>query len=242
MSTRLGWSGLAVVGVMLMAAPTALSDHTGPVTSRTEVDAPRLASTSISAAGEDQVDWAALQPGDAVAYDAYVAAVGEPAEPVRPSLGRQKASAKGDRIVVPALGTALPLRRAPVRDGVMQVPEGVTAAGWLTTSVRPGAKRGVTVLATHRDTGGGGRGTKSPLWDAERLKTGTVISIRWRGEMTAYKVRRTTWHKADRLPNLLDRTGSHRLMLITCGGDLVMGRDGRLHWSKRAVIRAIATR
>lgn len=188
-----------------------------------------------------EIAWEDLEPGDVVPYEAYVAAVGEPEAVVLPALARQKARITGPRITVPALKAALPVVRSEVKNGVMDVPPGITAAGWLATTKPPGAKRGVTVLATHRDTGGGGRGTKSPLYDAEYLSPGQKIAVRWGGETTRYKVTRITWHDRNRLPaRMLDTGGHHRMVLVTCGGALVMGKDGRLHWSKRALVWAKA--
>lgn len=230
---------VALAGVVVMAAP---AGHGLLIAQDTPSIAETAPTATTATTATPAVDLTSLQPGDTISMAQYAAVAGAPEPLPRAEVARLARSA-GNRINVPSLGAGLPLVRSSVRGGQMQVPGGVKAAGWLTSSVRPGAARGTTVIATHRDTGGGGRGTRSPLYDAERLRKGQVITVRQAGNTTRYMVQRVTWHSKDRLPvSIMSQTGPHRLALITCGGKLVVGMNRLLQWSKRAVVWATAVR
>lgn len=104
---------------------------------------------------------ASLKPGEVASAAEVEAAFGKSRVLNRPPLRIQKRRIRGNRIVVPRLGQALRLVRAPVRRGRMMVPGGVVSSGWLTTSAPLNARRGVSLISYHRDTLSAGRGRRS---------------------------------------------------------------------------------
>ncbi len=183
-----------------------------------------------------EVDLARLQPGDLVAVEE----VGEPVALPRPAIAAQRRAAGPSRVTVPALDASMPLVQAPTRAGRLAVPPGVSAVGYASQSARPGANRGTTLLATHRDTGSGGRGVRSPLYDAPDLAKGARIHVAWLGQHTKYRVTEVTRHPRGRLPSRLASVAGtrHRLALVTCGGPLVVDDDRRLRWSQTVIVWA----
>ncbi|WP_019810545.1 class F sortase, partial [Saccharomonospora halophila] len=90
----------------------------------------------------------------------------------------------------------------------------------------PGAARGATVLAGHVDWGGR-TGPFAALWDLGRGTRVTVVDDG--ATRRAYRVVETlTLHKDDlaaHAKRLFGGDRPHRLVLVTCGGD-VSGGDG----------------
>ncbi|MBO9524046.1 MAG: class F sortase [Nocardioidaceae bacterium] len=185
---------------------------------------------------------AALRPGETVRPEVLYRTTGSPRAPRLAPVRTQQREAGPDRITIPALGAALPVVPAPVRHGRMQVPGGVTRVGWLTTSAGPDAAHGVSVYATHRDTGGGGRGLLSPFAGIERLRPGATLTVTWHGRDHRYRVVRVQHVGADALPaSMMRRTGPRQLVLVTCGGRLRVGQDHRLQWTERILLWAERT-
>lgn len=181
-----------------------------------------------------------VHPGDLVA----IRRIGAPdSMSVAAAEAMRRRAARGDRIVVPALDASMPLVSSPTKRGRLTTPPGVTAVGWATSTVRPGAHHGVSMLSTHRDTAGGGRGIRSPLYRVGTLKRGAMIRVVRGDTATLYSVQRVTYHPKSRLPAaLMSRSGPHRIALVTCGGRLRVGSDGVARWSKRLIAWARATR
>ena len=117
------------------------------------------------------------------------------------------------------------LVRKDVVGGVLPVPEGVREATWWGATFD--APTGATVLAGHVNWKGV-TGPFAALWDA---KLGDLVTIVDEAGVTyTYRVRQlVTLHK-DELPSraqeLFGQDGKHRLVLVTCGGRWVGGRDG----------------
>ncbi|MDP3968452.1 MAG: class F sortase [Nocardioides sp.] len=228
---------VAPVDRLATAAEPAVTATHGFVLRQPEVAAP---APVLSPSG--RIDLTDLRPGDLVDVEDW----GKPltlASAKRP-LRQQVRSAGRDRVVVPALKVAMPLVASPTtRNGRLVVPGGVRAVGWSDATVPPGARRSTSLLATHKDTGGGSRGYRSPLYDAAAsLKKGAKVVIHWKRTRTVYRVSRVTSHRKDRLPAGLVRRGGnhHRVALIMCGGPLRVGSDGVARWSRADVIWAKA--
>jgi LPXTG-site transpeptidase (sortase) family protein len=124
-----------------------------------------------------------------------------------------------------AQGGTATLVRKDVVDGVLPIPEGVREATWWGAPF-DGAT-GATVLAGHVNWKGA-TGPFAELWEA---RLGDVVTVVEAGGAThRYKVRQLVTVHKDQLPSraqeLFGQEGPHRLVLVTCGGRWVGGRDG----------------
>jgi hypothetical protein len=121
-------------------------------------------------------------------------------------------------------GTAT-LVRKDVVDGVLPVPEGVREATWWGAEFT--SATGATVLAGHVNWKGS-TGPFAELWDAALGDLVTVVD--GAGAPHAYRISRLVTVHKDELPSraqeLFGQDGDHRLVLVTCGGRWVGGRDG----------------
>lgn len=185
-----------------------------------------------------QEELSQLRPGDYVAAATFYTVVGKPAkDPAFDApLEQQEHKAGPNRFTVPALNASVRITRSGVTDGdYMDNPGGVRQIGWLATGMRPNADRGVTVFAGHRDTGGGSRGVWSPLYDIGTLKSGELIKVTWNGVTTTYRITHTErTPKSAPLPDsIMDTSGEHRLVYVTCAGPLRMRPNGEMAWSTR---------
>jgi sortase (surface protein transpeptidase) len=124
-----------------------------------------------------------------------------------------------------AQGGTATLVRKDVVDGVLPIPAGVREATWW--GARFDGAAGATVLAGHVNWKGV-TGPFAELWEARLGDLVTVVDAG--GATHRYRVRQlVTLHK-DELPSraqeLFGQEGPHRLVLVTCGGRWVGGRDG----------------
>ncbi|WP_459716454.1 class F sortase [Actinophytocola sp. KF-1] len=124
-----------------------------------------------------------------------------------------------------AQGGTATLVRKDVVDGVLPVPEGVREATWWGAAFDGTA--GATVLAGHVNWKGA-TGPFAELWES---RLGDVVTVVDAGGVThRYRVRRLVTVHKDQLParaqELFGQDGPHRLVLVTCGGRWVGGRDG----------------
>ncbi|MDT8914638.1 class F sortase [Amycolatopsis sp. PS_44_ISF1] len=117
------------------------------------------------------------------------------------------------------------VRTEVTRDGVLPIPRGLVDAAWW--GARLGAEQGAAVLSGHVNWGG----AKGPFDELWRIRTGDDVSIvdaaggRWlyrvTGAMTVAK-----GELPAQAPRWFAQSGPHRLVLVTCGGDYVGGREG----------------
>jgi LPXTG-site transpeptidase (sortase) family protein len=216
-----------LAGVCAVVALTALG---GTASTRSSGSAPGTTSPSLSSPGgapetgkqprtdvgpaTTALDWDSLQEGDAVPLSAFPEPV---VRPKPPAAVQEKRVAKSTRsyISIPSMRVVVPIEVSPVRNGQVVVPDG-GRVGWVTTSKRPGSKRGVTVLAGHLTNGPRGADA-GPLFGAERLKKGDAIKINWRGKVFRFHVTHVTKHGRHELPpQLFNPNGKNRLGLTTC--------------------------
>jgi len=121
-------------------------------------------------------------------------------------------------------GTAT-LVQKDVVDGVLPVPDGVREAAWWGAPLD--GQSGATVLAGHVNWHGA-TGPFAALWQTKLGDLVTVVNKD--GRIFQFRVRQlVTVHKTD-LPNraqeLFGQDGTHRLVLVTCGGRWTGGRNG----------------
>lgn len=189
--------------------------------------------TSVTAA---EPEAPVLQPGDTLTVEE---AGGPPPALPLPSLQVQESRLAGQpRVTIPALGASLRMVPSGSTSTAMVVPGGLDRIGWLTSTAAPGAKRGTTLLATHRD----GRTARSPFYDLMRLRRGARIVLHdFGGDRHVFKVvsRPTSYDRAALPGGLFAPYGPRRLAITTCGGPYEVGRDGHLHWQRNAVVIAV---
>lgn len=162
---------------------------------------------------------AAPSPSPAAATQAPV-----PDVPVRSaalsSLTADDAAPAPTRLVVEALGIDIPLDPVGVAaDGQMEIPEYAERGGWYRFGAKPGDATGTVVIAAHVDSiATEGLGPFAALTDAEagqvavvHLADGTQVTYEVTGR-TAVAKPEVAW------PDVFDRDGPPRLVLVTCGG------------------------
>jgi hypothetical protein len=147
-----------------------------------------------------------------------------PAPPAAPTTAAPPRTQPAGTVRLAGGGTAT-LVRKDVVDGVLPIPAGVREATWWGAAFD--AATGATVLAGHVNWKGA-TGPFAELWNAKLGDLVTVVDDA--GGTHAYRVGRlVTLHK-DELPTraqeLFGQDGDHRLVLVTCGGRWVGGRDG----------------
>lgn len=122
-------------------------------------------------------------------------------------------------IAIPVLGIDVPVRPVGVDDeGLMEIPTSGQEVGWYRFGPAPGADTGSSVLASHVNTRAEGEGVLARLGD---LGPGDTVTVALEdGSTVDYAVtERRTVPKLDLdEAALFDRSGPHRLALVTCGG------------------------
>ncbi len=130
-------------------------------------------------------------------------------------------TARPTKLAIPALG----IKARIIAVGVdaqrnVEVPEAIEDVGWYRYGVTPGSDAGSAVLVAHRDGRIGGAGV---FYDLGRLRRNDHIMVTdSRGHRHEYRVvAREVVSKtrfAVQAEDFFQRSGLHRLTLITCGG------------------------
>jgi len=142
---------------------------------------------------------------------------------------------------IKSLGVDAPVTTTGVKAGALQIPDDVHLVGWDHSSVRPGSPHGTTLIAGHRDNDSGQRGA---LWKLARLRPQdrVVVAVSG-GHALTYVVTRVREYPKTGLPDsLVSHRGRPRLAIVTCGGPLVRGTDGLLHYRDNVVAWATPVR
>jgi LPXTG-site transpeptidase (sortase) family protein len=144
-------------------------------------------------------------------------------EPKRENLSRSTAPPR--RVLIPALAVDAPVDPVGVDEQrLVDIPGDGDRIGWYQFGVRPGESNGSAVLIGHRDTEAEGPGA---LFELDALVAGDEITVVTRTEQLDYEVVARQSFVKQALPSrLFDRSGPHRLTLITCGGPYLADRGG----------------
>jgi LPXTG-site transpeptidase (sortase) family protein len=116
------------------------------------------------------------------------------------------------------------VRPASTVDGELKVPENVRHVGWWDGSARVGDPYGSTVIAGHVDSASGGLGFFSRLLS---IKKGERVTLRSGSHSLTYRIVSVKSVSRTRLATtsaVLDQSGEHRMVLITCTGTFRPGR------------------
>ncbi|KAA2263280.1 class F sortase [Solihabitans fulvus] len=146
-------------------------------------------------------------------------------QPKAPVQAPQTAGQRPGTIRLPQGGTATLVRQEVGADGVLPVPERIDEATWWGAGLE--AQAGATVLAGHVNW----RGSTGPFAELWYARAGEDISVlNDKGTKYTYRISSVvTLHKNElpsRAGELFAQTGSHRLVLVTCGGHWVGGELG----------------
>ncbi|HZP15282.1 MAG TPA: class F sortase, partial [Nocardioides sp.] len=117
-----------------------------------------------------------------------------------------------------------------------QVPTSIHIVGWDNQTSKLPVKAGSSLLVGHRDSVSSEDGIFRHLGE---VKIGQEVEV-WTGtKMTVYHVRSVQSFPKNGLPTWVDAvTGPAKVVLVTCGGGLATGPDGRLHWDANIVVVA----
>lgn len=102
-------------------------------------------------------------------------------------------------------------------DTGMTIPKNPRIAGWYKFGPAPGAASGAAVISAHVDSKELGVG---PLASLKNTKPGATVTVTHNGRDHSYRVVRTERYRKTALDTakLFDRSGPHRLHVVTCGG------------------------
>lgn len=118
-------------------------------------------------------------------------------------------------VTVPSLGVQAPVTPIRTVDGVLTPPSDPQQVGWWSGGARPGAAQGAAVVTGHTVHTGGGA-----FDDLETLSPGDRVVVRSADAELAYRVSTVDVLSRDELArrnaDVFGRTGTARLVLITC--------------------------
>ncbi len=128
-------------------------------------------------------------------------------------------------VALPGGGTAKLVAEDLDADGALKIPQGLDEAAWW--GAKLGADKGVALLSGHVNWKGG----KGPFMELWQVKQGQEVKLTdAAGGAWTYRIDAVvTVHKsalADQADKLFDPDGPHKLVLVTCGGEYVGGKEG----------------
>jgi len=133
--------------------------------------------------------------------------------------GRPAASVPA-QIQIPSLGVDAPVQPSAIdlALGQLAVPADIHRAGWWKDGAAPGDPAGTILIAGHVDSAQAGAGAFFPLKSA--VRRGMLITVTTRsGRTYRYRVTSIRTVPKPQLPiGIFTRTGTPKLVLVTCGG------------------------
>ena len=130
------------------------------------------------------------------------------------------------RLIYPQIEAELPIApRGVSDDGQMEVPDDAAQAGWYQYGKAPADEIGTTVITAHA---GSEETPIGPLYGLTEAQPGQVVTVvDAAGAEHRYRVTETQQLGKDGLDftPYFERTGAHRLVLITCGGQWMPERN-----------------
>ena len=140
------------------------------------------------------------------------------------------------RIAIPSIHITSDIIPIGVKGRVVQVPTSIHIVGWDDHTSQLPVHTGAALLVGHRDSVSSENGIFRHLGD---VKIGQPIDV-WTGnKLTIYHIRTIQQFPKNSLPTWVDTTtGPPQLILVTCGGALSPGPDGKLHWNSNIVVTA----
>lgn len=142
-----------------------------------------------------------------------------------------------NHLYIPALHVSAPVIPQAVSDAnVMALPSDLSKVGWLESTSRLGADAGSSLLAAHVTSGG----RHGALYFLGRSEPGMrVTTVDASGQGTDWVVTSVrTFHKTALPAEIFSTTGERTLTIVTCGGPIHRGEDGRLSYEDNIVVVA----
>lgn len=128
-----------------------------------------------------------------------------------------------NHLVIPALGVDAQVQPIGLVDGTLELPIAAAAVGRWTGGAALESDSGTTLVAGHVDTA---RREPGALWALHRIAAGDAIYVSDGGRTSRWKAVAVRTVLQDRLPDDVwaGAEGERRLVVVTCGGDVVDGR------------------
>lgn len=137
-------------------------------------------------------------------------------------------------LYIPALGAYGPVDETSgrVQAGTLSLP-GPTAVTRWQGGAAVASPRGTILVAGHVNVGS----TRGVLYSLGRLRPGQVAHLKdAQGRLASFQLERLEAFKKASLPQgVWNPRGPKRLVVVTCGGDLSQGPDGRWHFDSNLV-------
>jgi LPXTG-site transpeptidase (sortase) family protein len=140
------------------------------------------------------------------------------------------------RVKVARLGIDAPVSAIGIdmKSGALGIPENIKRVGWWRDGATPGDEAGTALIAGHVDSAKAGAGAFYALKSARR---GDTVSVTQGGKTLRYRVTTIkTMRKAALPTSIYTRTGSPKLVLVTCGGPFD-AKSG--HYRDNVVVTAV---
>lgn len=139
-------------------------------------------------------------------------------------------------LAIPAIGLSTRVVVTETVNGEFQVPDDISVVGWDRGTVQPGAPAGTTLIAGHVDDAAGGDGA---LHDLPAVDVGDRVTVETPDGHIDYRIIGVDVYRKTGLPGqIVAQTGPHQIAVVTCGGPLVRGADGLLHYRDNLVVWA----
>ena len=154
------------------------------------------------------------------------AAAPTPTAPATATQVQQQDTGKAPATVaLPGGGSAKLVAEDLDADGALKIPQGLDEAAWW--GAKLGADKGVALLSGHVNW----KGSKGPFMELWQVKQGQEVKLTdAAGGAWTYRIDSVvTVHKselASKSEELFNPDGPHKLVLVTCGGEYVGGKEG----------------
>lgn len=146
-----------------------------------------------------------------------------------------------DRLFVPTIDVEAPIDSVGSDNGAMIIPDDVRRVGRWDGGATLEASGGTVLVAGHVNFAGQGPGVLHNLFDVQ--PGAIVVTTDRTGNRTSWRITGLASYDKQALPaGIFTKTGPRRLVLVTCGGDLlhVDGPDGGYNtYEKNVVAQAV---
>jgi len=142
-------------------------------------------------------------------------------------------------VALPGGGSAKLVAEDLDADGALKIPQGLDEAAWW--GAKLGADKGVALLSGHVNW----KGSKGPFMELWQVKQGQEVKLAdAAGGAWTYRIDAVvTVHKSElaaKSEELFNPDGPHKLVLVTCGGEYVGGKEG--YEDNRVVTASLVSR
>ncbi|WP_170236221.1 class F sortase [Marihabitans asiaticum] len=141
------------------------------------------------------------------------------------------------RLFVPSIRVSAPIEPHDVTaQNAMSLPTDLRKVGWLETTASLRSGKGTTLLAGHVTLGR----HAGALYLLGQVGPGAeVVTTDESGSPSRWVVTsRRSYHKAALPESLFEAEGPRRLVLVTCGGELIRSADGHATYEDNVVVTA----